>query len=81
MNDHTEYNYKIQGHTDSLGDEELNFTLSQARADSVKSYLVSKGVPDTALSTQGFGASAPIADNGTRAGRSQNRRVVFEIAD
>jgi len=81
MNDHTEYNYKIQGHTDSLGDEELNFTLSQARADSVKSYLVSKGVPDTALSTQGFGASAPIADNATRAGRLQNRRVVFEIED
>ena len=81
MNNHTEYNYKIQGHTDSQGKEALNLKLSQARADSVKSYLVSKGVADTALSTEGFGASAPIADNATREGRLQNRRVVFEIVD
>ena len=81
MSDHTEYNYKIQGHTDSQGKQALNLKLSQARADSVKNYLVSKGIADTVLSTEGFGASVPIADNATKEGRLQNRRVVFEIVD
>ncbi len=81
MSEHAGYNYKIQGHTDSQGKQASNVKLSQARADSVKSYLVSKGISDAVLSTEGFGASAPIADNATKAGRLQNRRVVFEIVD
>ncbi len=81
MKEHTKYNYKIQGHTDSQGKKELNLKLSKARAESVKTYLVSKGVADTALSSEGFGASVPIADNKTVEGRLQNRRVVFEIID
>jgi outer membrane protein OmpA-like peptidoglycan-associated protein len=73
------YSYKIQGHTDSLGNESTNITLSTKRARAVKRYLVSQGIDDSILEAEGFGSALPIADNGTRAGREKNRRVVFEI--
>jgi outer membrane protein OmpA-like peptidoglycan-associated protein len=78
---HSSYNYNIQGHTDSRGNEKLNIILSQNRAKSVKDYLISQKVDEKILSYEGFGSSSPIADNATRAGRVQNRRVVFEIVD
>jgi outer membrane protein OmpA-like peptidoglycan-associated protein len=78
---HSEYHYKIQGHTDSQGKKESNLRLSEKRAKSVKDYLISKGVSDKLLSSKGFGSSNPIADNATKDGRLQNRRVVFEIVD
>ena len=78
---HSDYNYNIQGHTDSRGNEKLNIILSQNRAKSVKDYLISQKVDEKILSYEGFGSSSPIADNATRAGRVQNRRVVFEIVD
>jgi outer membrane protein OmpA-like peptidoglycan-associated protein len=81
MKKHTEYKYKIQGHTDSSGNENSNLKLSDNRSKSVKDYLISKGVDANILSSVGFGSSKPIADNKTAEGRSVNRRVVFEILD
>jgi OOP family OmpA-OmpF porin len=77
----TEYpsiSLEIQGHTDSQGPDEYNLKLSQDRADSVKSYLVSKGLEDTRLTARGYGETTPIADNKTAAGRQENRRVEFK---
>ncbi len=65
----------IEGHTDAVGSNEHNLTLSQQRADAVKANLVSGGVNESRLKTVGFGESKPLADNGTELGRAQNRRV------
>lgn len=67
----------IEGHTSSEGSDEMNMTLSQQRADSVKAYLVSKGVDASRLETKGFGKTKPIASNETKKGREQNRRITF----
>lgn len=69
---------EIQAHTDSQGAEQYNLNLSEARAESVRAYLISKGVEGTRLSSKGFGESTPIADNATAEGRLKNRRVVFK---
>ncbi|MFO0727751.1 MAG: OmpA family protein [Myxococcota bacterium] len=66
---------EIQGHTDSVGDPGHNQTLSEARAASVRSWLVDKGAPAANLSARGFGKNHPIADNDSPAGRAKNRRV------
>lgn len=71
----------IEGHTDSIGDDAMNMSLSQARADAVRSALTALGVPTGRLSTRGFGETQPVGDNGTRAGRAQNRRIVISIDD
>lgn len=65
----------INGYTDSIGSDAYNLKLSQRRADSVKSYLVGKGVSAGRLTTKGFGESSPVASNSTREGRAMNRRV------
>jgi OOP family OmpA-OmpF porin len=65
----------VGGHTDNRGSDATNAKLSSARASAVKTYLVSKGVKDDLLSTQGFGASKPVADNATSEGRAKNRRI------
>jgi OmpA-OmpF porin, OOP family len=65
----------IEGHTDASGAAAHNQTLSEQRAASVKDYLVGKGIAAARLSTAGFGASKPVADNATELGRAQNRRV------
>lgn len=70
----------IEGHTDNVGSEESNYFLSQRRADSVKSYLVSRGVQATRLTTAGMGQGAPVASNETALGRQQNRRVEVIIS-
>ena len=67
----------IEGHTSSEGSDDMNMTLSQQRADSVKAYLVSKGVDASRLETKGFGKTKPIASNDTKQGREQNRRITF----
>jgi OOP family OmpA-OmpF porin len=63
------------GHTCNIGTEEYNQKLSERRAASVKAYLTGKGVAADRIATVGYGESKPIADNKTRAGREQNRRV------
>jgi len=67
------------GHTDSIGSEQYNQGLSERRANSVKNYLVGKGIPADRIYTEGKGETSPVADNATREGRAQNRRVEIEI--
>jgi len=81
IQEHPEYHYIVQGHTDSKGNEEFNLKLSQNRAKSVADYLISQGVDASLLSYEGYGSSQPIADNATPEGRMKNRRVVFKIVD
>lgn len=69
----------ITGHTDSRGSEEKNLLLSRERAESVKGYLVSKGIPSSRIETVGAGPAEPIATNNTRAGRAKNRRIEFKL--
>ena len=71
---------EVGGHTDSQGPEDLNMRISQARAEAVVSALVERGVPRGWLVAQGYGETEPIADNGTEAGRAQNRRIAFQPA-
>jgi peptidoglycan-associated lipoprotein len=71
---------EIQGHTDSTGSEEYNLVLGQRRADAVRQYLNAvDGIPLHKMSVISFGESKPIADNGTREGRAQNRRVEIRV--
>jgi OmpA-OmpF porin, OOP family len=65
----------VEGHTDSTGKPEKNMTLSQARADTVRKYLVDGGIPADQIRAQGAGQDRPVADNKTSAGRAKNRRV------
>ena len=70
---------RIDGHTDSRGAEEANMTLSKARAEAVKTYLVGKGIDVGRIETQGFGETKPIGDNKSFAGRRENRRIEFTV--
>jgi outer membrane protein OmpA-like peptidoglycan-associated protein len=66
---------EIRGFSDSTGSESYNIALSNSRADNVQRYLMSKGVPLYRISVLGLGKEKPVADNKTRKGRDQNRRV------
>jgi len=70
---------EIQGHTDDTGKEDDNLKLSQNRAEAVKKYLVSKGIAENRISAKGYGSDLPIADNGTEAGKSKNRRTSLKV--
>jgi outer membrane protein OmpA-like peptidoglycan-associated protein len=70
----------IEGHTDSVGSEALNQTLSERRAAAVRAYLVARGLPEDRIAVAGFGETAPVATNDTAAGRQQNRRVELVIS-
>ena len=68
---------RIEGHTDSIGDEAANLTLSRLRGDAVMAALVSAGIAEHRLKVKAYGESRPIADNETQSGRALNRRVSF----
>jgi outer membrane protein OmpA-like peptidoglycan-associated protein len=70
----------LEGHTDDIGTDEYNLTLSDRRAGAVRDYLVSQGVPAASLSAVGLGKSDPVASNETDAGRQQNRRVEMVVS-
>ncbi len=70
----------VEGYTDSVGSDSNNMTLSQARAEAVRSYLVSKGLPSDKLTAVGKGKSNPVAANDTADGRANNRRVEIIVA-
>ena len=67
------------GHADSIGSDAYNQKLSVRRAESVKAYLVSKGIEANRIYTEGKGKKQPVADNRTRDGRAKNRRVEIEV--
>jgi len=68
---------EIGGHTDSDGSAKSNEKLSLARAESVKAWLVAKGIDPSRISTKGYGEEKPIADNKTKEGKQKNRRIEF----
>jgi outer membrane protein OmpA-like peptidoglycan-associated protein len=71
---------EVDGHTDSVGGDEYNMTLSENRANAVRSYLVTQGVSGDAVTAKGFGKTEPVADNGTATGRQMNRRVELVVS-
>jgi len=77
----SEIKAEVAGHTDNRGAAQYNRILSQRRAETVRSYLVSKGVDPARLTARGYGPDAPIADNGTQSGRAANRRVELRRVD
>jgi len=70
---------EIAGHTDNIGKYENNLTLSQERANSVKKYLVSKGINENRIIAKGYADTQPIASNNTEEGRAKNRRTEVRI--
>ncbi|MDB4956198.1 MAG: putative internalin [Myxococcales bacterium] len=81
VNAHSGLRIRIEGHTDDTGTDEWNNTLSQQRAESVRDYLVKKGVGSARLEAIGFGRTRPKAEGKTDAVRSRNRRVEFVIIE
>jgi outer membrane protein OmpA-like peptidoglycan-associated protein len=71
----------VYGHTDNVGNALSNQKLSEDRANSVKSYLLSKGLAELRIESKGFGSATPMADNGSPAGRAQNRRVQIVLGE
>lgn len=74
-----EIKFRVEGHTDNVGADASNLTLSQNRADAVKKYLMSKGINSNRLTSKGLGESRPIADNTTAEGRQKNRRTEVHL--
>lgn len=79
LEEYPDTNIEVQGHTDSKGSKNYNQGLSERRARAVSAYLRNKGVPDSRLTTRGYGETAPVVENDTESNRSQNRRVTFLI--
>lgn len=72
---------EVSGHTDAIGTDAYNLGLSERRSNSVKRYLVGRGIPSDRLRPFGYGESAPIESNDNEAGREENRRVEFKVLD
>jgi OOP family OmpA-OmpF porin len=70
---------RVEGHTDSRGAAEYNQNLSQRRAESVRRYLIGKGISGSRMVARGFGESQPVATNDTEEGRALNRRVELSV--
>lgn len=81
LNKYPDRTVTIEGHTDSVGSDDSNRSLSQRRADSVKAYLVGQGVASDRLSASGMGEGSPVGDNDSSTGRQQNRRVEVIISN
>jgi len=73
-------NIEVGGYTDNVGGDQMNQTLSENRASSVRDYLVQQGVVSTSVSAKGFGNTLPVASNNSSAGRQQNRRVELLVS-
>lgn len=81
MRNYPERRAVIEGHTDSMGDDEYNLSLSRDRAFSIRQALISEGIAASRVSTQGFGEALPVASNATSSGRQKNRRVEIIFPD
>jgi outer membrane protein OmpA-like peptidoglycan-associated protein len=77
---HPGLNLAIEGYTDTTGTAEFNMTLSQQRADTVRTFLITQGLSPDTITAKGLGESNPIADNSTAAGRKLNRRVEIIVS-
>lgn len=81
MNKYDQLRIEIQAYTDSMGEAAYNQTLSEQRANSVRDYMIGKGIAANRMEAKGYGESRPVADNGTRDGRAENRRVELKIIE
>ena len=81
LSQHERVVVEVAGHTDSSGSDAYNQGLSERRANSVRDYLVEKGVRASRLSAKGYGESMPVASNDTKEGRAENRRVELIVLD
>lgn len=81
LNNQQNTEVRIVGHTDNTGGDQLNDRLSLDRAQSVKDYLVSRGVRSNTVQVAGRGEREPVADNGSEAGRAKNRRVEIFLGE
>jgi outer membrane protein OmpA-like peptidoglycan-associated protein len=79
MKDNPTMIVEISGHTDDVGNDQTNLTLSANRAKAVVQYMMDKGIAADRMIARGYGESKPVADNSTEAGRAQNRRTEFKI--
>ncbi len=79
MQENPSYKLNIGGHTDDVGEDAMNLTLSQNRASSVANYLIAKGVSPLAVEAKGFGETMPVDTNKSVKGRTRNRRVEFSV--
>ena len=77
---HPSLKLEVEGHTDSVGSDEYNMTLSQNRANAVRDFLTQHGMNTSSLTSHGFGESQPVATNDTDSGRQQNRRVELVVS-
>lgn len=81
MRSYPERQAVIEGHTDSMGDDDYNLDLSRSRAFAVRQSLIEEGISPARISTQGFGEALPVASNASSAGRQENRRVEIIFPD
>ena len=79
MTENPSYKLYIAGHTDNVGNAEKNLQLSKDRAAAVEKFLESKGIATERVRSEGFGQTAPVADNATKEGKAKNRRVEFKV--
>ena len=81
LNSNPSMTLDIEGHTDSKGNVAYNLKLSERRAQSVKSYLVSQGIDSARLTVKSFGLAKPVSSNSTASGQAYNRRVILKITN
>ncbi len=79
LNNYPKSDVIIKGHTDKVGAQNYNQSLSEKRSDRVRTFLISEGVAPSRITAIGYGESMPVATNSTESGRGQNRRVEIEI--
>lgn len=79
LTDFPDIKIEISGHTDNVGGREYNLELSRRRAESVRLYLLGKGIAPDRITTRGAGPDEPSADNATASGRAKNRRIEFKL--
>ena len=77
---HPGLSLEVEGHTDSVGTDDSNQSLSERRAESVRTYLTQQGIPSASIRVRGFGEAQPVASNDNAAGRQQNRRVELIVS-
>jgi len=80
MRQYPDYDLTISGHTDNVGSDATNLSLSERRAAACREFIIATGISYSRISSTGYGENRPTADNATSAGRRLNRRVEFELS-